>query len=128
MHRFPSPLSQDGFVSGCKHWGGVFVSRIKTHTSCSFPSWKPANKNKIFYCVSFATALKKLASTAKVIFPEPEAIKFRKIVQLISPFGNQQTYRNLMCQCNRMDASWNTVGGGAMGATFKTENKMTTIS
>lgn len=33
--------------------------------------------------------MKKLASIAKAIFPEPGTIKFRKIVQLIvSPFGD----------------------------------------
>lgn len=37
--------------------------------------------------------MRKLASIAKAIFPEPGTIKFKKIVQLIlSPFGNQNKH------------------------------------
>lgn len=47
--------------------------------------------------------MKKLASTAKAIFPEPGAIKFRKIVQLIvSPFGNQNKHTEVRC----VNATW----------------------
>lgn len=42
--------------------------------------------------------MKKVASIAKAIFPEPGAIKFRKIVQLIvSPFGNQNKHAEVRC-------------------------------
>lgn len=47
--------------------------------------------------------MKKLASIAKAIFPEPGAIKFRKIVQLIlSPFGNQNKHAEVRC----VNATW----------------------
>ena len=66
--------------------------------------------------------MKKLASIAKAIFPEPGAIKFRKIVQLIlSPFGNQNKHTKVWC----VDATWwmhgvTLSGGGDMWATSKT--------
>lgn len=66
--------------------------------------------------------MKTLASTAKAIFPEPGAIKFRKIVQLLlSPFGNQNKQAAVRC----VNATWRMHGGtfsgaGGTGATSKT--------